>query len=353
MNTRERLRARLSNLHIAQPQHVKAADVVSALGALQAQDYTAALWAIGLRLRDGTLQDVQRAAAERTIIRTWAMRGTLHFVAARDVHWLLDLLAPRTITANAKRHRDLQLDAATFLKAEKALGKALEGGRQLTREGVRRVLERAKLRPEGQRLYHVIARLAQDKLLCCGPNEGGEQTFTLLRDWVKAALQLEPEAALAELARRYFSSHGPATQRDLMRWAGINAREARLAIAAAGDSLASESHFWFAADQPPPSAASRGLFLLPSFDEYVIGYADRSDFLAAEHADKLVPGNSGVYRPAIVSDGRVIGTWKATRTKRGWTVEPALFAALKPAQRAQLTRAAASYTGFVGGHGPM
>lgn len=311
------------------------------------------MWAIGLRTQGSTLDDVQRAVADGAIVRTWPMRGTLHFVAASDVHWLLDLLAPREIAATARRHRELELDAASFRKAEKALCKALEGGRRLTRDDARTVLERAKLRPEGQRLYHCLAYLAQQKVLCCGPNQGKQQTFVLLSEWVETpARPLDSEAALALLARRYFCGHGPATQHDLMRWAGITAREAKLGISGAADALASEQvgglSYWFAPDSPPPTAACRGLFLLPGFDEYMLGYKDRSDFLAAEHAGKIVPGNNGIFRPTIVHDGQVIGTWKAKASTRELAAQPEPFEAWRPARAKLFARAAADYARFHG-----
>jgi hypothetical protein len=349
---RELLRQRLSNLLVAAPKHEHAADVVAALGAMQAQDYMSCLWAIGLRMREGTLAAVQRAVSEHAIVRTWPMRGTLHFVAASDVYWLLDLLAPRVIAANAKRHRDLELDAATFRKAEKALTKALEGARHLTRDGVRRVLEAAKLPLDGQRLYHCLWRLAQDKLLCCGVPQGKQQTFTLLPEWVDPPRhKLASEEALAELARRYVTSHGPVTEHDLMRWANITSREAKTGLSGAAASLSSEvSHgvtYWSGHRSLPPSAAARKLFLLPAFDEYIIGYKDRSDVVTTEHAGKIVPGNNGVFRPTIVSDGEVIGTWKATATRRAVRLEPLPFRPWPVREQGRFERAASEYAHFL------
>jgi hypothetical protein len=352
VNRRELLRQRLVNLGIAVAAHASAADAVSALGAMQAQDYAGGLWAIGLRMRHGTLEAAEGALSDRTVVRTWLLRGTLHFVAAADVHWLLDLLAPRAIAGAAKRHRDLELDAPIFRKAERALTKALEGGRQLTRDGVRRAFEGAKLKLEGQQLYHCLWQLAQEKLLCYGLNEGKQPTYRLLSEWVPDPRhKLTTEDALAQLARRYFSSHGPASLQDLMRWADINAREAKLGVAGTADSLVAEEFdgvtYWRARD-PQPSAAGKQLFLLPGFDEYVLGYKDRSQFLPAEHANKIVPGGNGVFRPTIVYDGEVIGTWKATPRKGGLLVEPSPFARIAPAQSKLFVRAAADYARFLG-----
>lgn len=351
MNARELLRQRLTHLQIAAPAR-DVSHVVSTLGALQAQDYAGALWAIGLRMRAGTLLDVQHAVTERSIVRTWPMRGTLHIVAAADVYWLLELLAPRVVAANAKRHRDLELDAATFIKVEKVLTKALRGGKQCTREQLKVVLARAKLPMEGQRLYHCLWFLAQHKVLCCGAPSGKQGTYTLLSEWVPEPKRTRSrEDALVELARRYFSGHGPATQQDLMRWAGITVVESKLAIAGASAQLSQEKvagvAYWFSASAPQLTAASRGMFLLPGFDEYMLGYKDRSPFVAAVHASKVVPGGNGVFKATVVDDGQVIGTWKATSTRLAVRVVVSPFGSLSQAQRKRLSLAVQHYAGFL------
>jgi hypothetical protein len=353
VNDLELCRRRLTHLQIAAPHAAHAAEVVASLAALQAQDHAGSLWAIGLRLRSGTLADVQGAVRERSIVRTWPMRGTLHFVAAADVHWLLDLLAAREIAGAAKRHRDLELDTATFLKAEKAFTRALRGGRQLTRAGMAEVLARAKVAAVGPRLYHCIWRLALEKVLCCGVPEGKQITFALLPEWVPPPKQkLAREEALAQLALRYFGGHGPAGALDLARWAGIGLRDARLGIDGAGRALIAETHagepVYSAHDGPPPSAAGRGMFLLPGFDEYILGYKDRGPFLQPEHADAIAPGGNGVFRPTIVHAGRVIGTWRGTATQREVRVAPAPFRPLTAAERRGVAKAAERYGSFLG-----
>ena len=353
VNDRELGRRRLTNLQIASPHAASAADVVASLGALQAQDHPGALWAIGLRLPNGTLADVQRAVLERSIVRTWPMRGTLHFVASADVHWLLDLLAARELAGAAKRHRDLELDTATFRKAERAFTRALRDGRQLTRAGMSEVLARAKVDATGPRLYHCIWQLALEKVLCCGAPEGKQITFTLLSEWVpEPKRKLEHDEALAKLALRYFGGHGPASLHDLARWAGIGLREAKLGVDAAGEALIAEAHagepLYSARDAPPPSAAARGTFLLPGFDEYLLGYKDRGVVLEAAHADKIAPGGNGVFRPTIVHAGQVIGTWRASATSREVRVTPTPFAPLTAAERKGVAAAAERHAVFLG-----
>jgi hypothetical protein len=352
MRPTELRRLRLTYQGIAAARANTPAAVVASLGAMQAQDYAGGLWAIGLRLPGSSLEDVQRAIAARSIVRTWPLRGTLHFVAAEDVAWMLSLLAPRVIAASAARQAARELNATIFRKVEKVLVPALEGGRQLTRDAIRVLLERAKIATADGRLYHCLWRLALEQVLCCGAPEGKQQTFALLRDWLPATKALQPEEALIRLATRYFDGHGPATLQDLMRWAGITSAEAKRAIAGAGKLLATDEHagrtYFMSAERPTVPAAARGAFLLPGFDEYILGYRDRSAIVDDEHADAIVPGGNGVFRSTLVHDGRVIGTWKASPTKKQVRIAPAPFAQLTPSQRRALTSAASRYGAFLG-----
>lgn len=352
MNARDITRLRLANLLVAASDCKSAGDVVAKLGAMQGQDYAGGLWAIGLRLPGAKLASVEAAVADRSIVRTWPMRGTLHFVAAADAAWMLDLLAPRVIRSSAKRHQQLELDVATFKKVEKVCGRVLARGVQLTRDELREELARAKINTEGGRLYHCLWRLSQEKVLCSGVPKGKQPTFTLFDDWLPRTKPIESDEAVARLAARYYASHGPATQQDLMRWAGLTSAEVKLGIAGAGASLISEkiggTVYFLPANAPSPPAAARGTFLLPGFDEYMLGYKDRSAFLAAEHADKIIPGGNGVFRATVVRDGQVIATWQATQAKKTVRVTPQPFARLPAAQLQQIQRAASGYAAFLG-----
>jgi hypothetical protein len=351
MKLRDLGRYRLDNLHVTTSRCTTAADVVSTLGAQQAQDYAGALWAVGLRLPGATLSDIERAVVERAIVRTWPMRGTLHFVAAADVGWLLDLLAARVLKAATQRRQELQLDLTTLGKIERTVVRALEGGVSLTRDAIGELLARANISPDGGRLYHSLLWLSLHQVLCFGVPEGKQQTFVLLREWVTDTTRLDKDAALAELAGRYFRSHGPATQQDLMRWAGLTAAEAKQGIASAasiGKSELEGVRYYHPDHQADPSAASKGLFLLPGFDEYVLGYRDRGAILSSAHASKIVPGNNGVFRPTIVHAGRVVGTWQATSNKKTVRIAADPFEALSKDQTRALAPAAARYGAFLG-----
>jgi hypothetical protein len=350
MKVAELRRLRVMNQGIAVSRAKTPTEVVRALCAMQAQDYAGGLWAIGLRLPGSTVDDVERAIAEHNVVRTWPLRGTLHFVAAEDVRWLMSLLAPRVIASSNARQAARGLDTATFRKVEKLLVRALQGGKQLTRQAARVLLERAKIRTDDNRLYHCLWRLAMEQVLCCGTPEGKEQTFALVDDRVPEAEPLQPEEALVKLAVRYFDGHGPATQQDLMRWAGLSGAEAVRGIAGAGKKLVAAKlagETYYVSSNHPPPAAARAISLLPAFDEFILGYKDRSAMVNDQHVKQITPGG-GVFRATIVHDGRIIGTWKASATKRQVRITPQTFAPLSAAARRALEQAAQRYGEFLG-----
>jgi hypothetical protein len=343
---------RLANHGIAGPTFVRPGDVVARLGALQAQDFSGALWAIGLRMTGATERGIEQAIAERTIVRTWPMRGTLHFVAAQDIRWLLALLTPRVIAQSAGRYRQLELDEATFARSKEVFAGALQGGKQLTRDEMLQRLEQANIATTGQRGYHILGRSAQDGLICFGVPRGKQQTFVLLDEWVPQSGGRARDDALAELTRRYFTSHGPATAQDLMHWAGLTAAEAKTGLEAAGKELIRETIadrvYWMPREVPKLSDGAPSVHLLPGFDEYVLGYRDRSAVLDPAHAQRICPGGNGVFNPTIVVDGKVTGTWKRTLKKGSVVVEVAPFRPMTPAENRAVHAAADRYGKFLG-----
>ncbi|HEX5655737.1 MAG TPA: winged helix DNA-binding domain-containing protein [Polyangiales bacterium] len=350
MKARELGRQRLMNLHVASSRCVTAAEAVGALGAMQAQDYQGALWAIGLRVPGSKLADVERAVEERTIVRSWPMRGTLHFVAAADLRWLLDLLAARVTKAVVRRQAQLELDAPTLRKVDKLLTREL-AGKTLTRDALRDAFTRAKISPDNGRLYHCLLHFALEQRICFAVPEGKQPTFALLDEWLPKVVRLSQDEALATLAARYFISHGPATQQDLMRWAMLTAAEAKRGIAAAEGIVRLDvegRRYWTGDAQVVPSAATRGTFLLPGFDEYILGYRDRDAILDAEHKHKIVPGANGVFRPTIVHGGQVLGTWKADASKKAVKLTPTGFATFTTAHQRAFASAAKGYAKFLG-----
>ncbi len=327
-------------------------DVVRWMGALQAQAYGQVVWAMGLRTHAATLAQVEQAIAERHILLTWPLRGTLHVVPAEDARWMLMLSEPRTRRGASRRLAQLDLNETILERCMTLFYDALHGGKRLTRAALMTIVEEAGISPTGQRGYHILWHAAQRGLICLGPMEGTQQAFVLLDEWVPASRVLAREEAVAELARRYFSSHGPATLRDFAGWAGLTLTEARSGLDAVGSELVAlttdTTDYWMSSavvDSPVPDAAT--VFLLPGFDEYVLGYKDRRDVLAPEHASKIVPGNNGVFLPALVVAGHVVGTWTRRRatTALGLTLHP--FAPLATPQES-IAAAAQRYSAFLG-----
>lgn len=343
---------RLHNQHIAGAPFTTPAEAVQWLGAMQAQDYPGALWSVGLRMQGVTVAEVERAITERAIIRTWPMRGTLHFVAPADVRWMLKLLTPRVIANSARRHAQLGLDETTNAASQALFARALEGGKQLTRTAMLAVLEEGGIATTGQRGYYLLTWAAQVGLICFGPMQGKEQTFVLLDEWVPAGKELSRGEALVELAVRYFTGHGPATVKDFAWWTGLTMGDARASVAAAGDQLAQTSingqSYWIASAAPDQPGGDDSLYLLPGFDEYLLGYGDRSAVLDPQYANRIVPGGNGVFYPTIVSNGQVVGTWKRTFKKGAVVITASPFTNLTPAEKERFAAAAQRYANYLG-----
>lgn len=352
MTNQDIARQRLYNQHIAGTPFEKPGDVVAWLGAVQAQDYLGALWAVGLRARGATEEAVERAIADRTIVRTWPMRRTLHFVTAADVRWMLELLTPRIVAGSAQRlHQWFGLDEATFTRSKKLFAGALQGGKQLTRDAMYGLLEAARISTGGGRGLHILSRLAQDGFLCFGTREGKQQTFTLLDEWAPAARRLARDEALAELAGRYFTSHGPATLRDFVWWSGLTTADARAGLEMAKPRLAQEviggQTYWLPASMPAAKDASPTAYLLPAYDEYTVAYKDRSAVLNPLYA-KLANSGNGIFSPTIVVDGQVVGTWKRALKKGAIVITPSPFTNLSKAATRAFAAAANRYGEFLG-----
>lgn len=342
---------RLHNQLITQQSFEKADDVVRWLGAVQAQDYAAAKWALGLRMQDSTDEIIERAFAEGTILRTHVMRPTWHFVTPADIRWLLALTAPRVIAASAYYYRALGLDDTVFSHSNAVLAKALQGGKQLTRAELVSVLRQAGIATDNlQRIGHIIMRAELDGIICSGARRGKQFTYALLEERVPQARILDRDEALAELARRYFTSHGPATLRDFVWWSGLTVADARTGLEMVTSQLMHEvidgQTYWRSASMPAANDLSQTIYLLPNFDEYTVGYIDRSAIFDASDAGKFDTQGS-VLNPTIVLNGLVVGTWKRTLKKDAVILTPSLFTSLNEAEMRALAESANRYGAFL------
>jgi DNA glycosylase AlkZ-like len=341
--TRDALaRTRLSVQRLVGAPFPTVAAAVAWFGAVQAQDYRAALWGIGQRVRAATEADVERAIASREIARTWPMRGTLHLLAAADIHWITRLLAPRALARAAGRHRELGLDARTLARAGAVFAKELAGGVTRTRDELYELLAKNRISPAGQRGIHVLAALAMQGLVCFGPHRGKQPTFTLLDEWIPPPPPRDRDDALRDLATRYFTSHGPATLADFVWWTGLPVADARRAVALASlDELAvgGTAHYWVASRR---RATGPRVHLLPPYDELTVAYRDRSAVLDPAHAAAT---KNGIFSPVIAVDGRIVGTWTREMTRDRIVVRASL---LRRVATAGLDDAVARFGAFHG-----
>ena len=320
------------------------------LGAVQAQDYPGALWAIGVRLPNVTDAAVEQAIAQRRIVRTWPMRGTLHFVATADLRWMLALLTPRIIARSVRRlRRDYAITPSVLSRSRNALERALRDGRPVPRPAVYRALESARIATGGQRGLHILWRLAQEGLLCLGPRAGKQPTFVLLDAWVPPAKSLDRSESLVKLARRYFTSHGPATVQDFSWWSGLTASDARAGLEGIERGLTcvtTGGRTYWQSDHVPRPTPKRA-FLLPAYDEYCVAYRDRSGILAPTYARRRDAGY-GILSPTMVYGGQVVGTWQRTLTDGSIVVRTRPFGRLEPSVRRAFAVAARRLGRFVG-----
>jgi hypothetical protein len=341
---------RLHNQHISRATHKTPADVVGWLGAVQAQDYLGAHWALGLRMKSATEKDIDRALVERSIIRTWPMRGTLHFVRADDAKWMLTLMATRVVKRAAYRAKQLGLDEVLFNRSKELFIKALQGGKQLTRDELYQVLEKGGISTTNYRGLHILGHHAQEALLCFGARQGKQQTFTLFNEWVSNSKEFDKDQALAEITVRYFTSHGPATIQDMMWWSGLTAVEIKAGIASVKSKLTSHmvegKVYWMSKDMPSIKE-THPIYILPAFDEYFVSYKDRAAVLKEAYKQNVNPGSNGMLAPTIVSQGQIIGTWKRMIKKSSVVVTPLPFTKLSNREYEGFEEAAMRYGTFL------
>ncbi len=338
--------ARLVNQKLSSSGLRKAVDVVRWFGAVQAQDFGAAKWALALRMSKATNAAIDDAYNKGQILRTHVMRPTWHFVAPEDIRWLLQLTAARVNLRSGPNYRKLELDTAVFKRSNKVITKALQGGKHLMRSELKSALNRAGIDANDPvRLAHILLRAELDAVVCSGPRAGKQFTYALLEERVPAAKMWERDEALAEITRRYFMSHGPATLQDFVWWSGLTVEDARRGIAHVERELQKETMdekiYW----GPQPSRPKPGhtAHLLPAYDEYFVAYKDRQTVVEMKNGKPLLT-SWDVLGPTYIIDGIATGTWK--RTDSG-TIEFNTARELKKSERLALSDATDRYAAFL------
>lgn len=342
---------RVVNQQLAGSKFKTAKELAAWMGALQAQDYNMSKWAFGIRLQNFTEADINREIDRGGIIRTHLMRPTWHFVSSSDIYWILELTAPRIKAASKTRDKQLGLTEGIYKKCKVILGKALRDGNHQTREELVTELKKYKVDVADNRASHIFMRAELDGLICSGKQKDGKTTYAILEEWVPEHASLQREEALKELARRYFTSHGPATMHDFGWWSGLSVKDVKLALDLNNDYLAAENiedkTYWLAKSNPEPKPNLNDILLLPAFDEFLISYKDRSASLSLIHNKKVISDN-GIFYPTIVHRGQIIGSWKRQAKSGRLMVSNTLFNVGSPDLDKAFQKSWERYRAFIG-----
>ena len=332
------------------PRPAAPGDVVRWFGAMQAQDFGPAKWSLGQRLPGTTDAEVQRAFDAGLLLRTHLLRPTWHFVTPDDIRWLLRLTRPRVHAANAYAYRRAGLDDHALAKAHDLLAEALDGGAHLTRKELAGVLGGAGLPTAGFALGYALMHAELDGLICSGAMRGKHHTYTLLERRVPPAPARDPDEALANLVTRYFTSHGPATAKDLRWWSSLTLRDIARGVELAGDRLRHELvdgvSYW-SGWQKTAAMPSPTVHLVQAYDEYVVAFAESKYVLDVSGAARALPPGTALPNGVVLLDGQVAGRWKRTSTRDTLVVKAVLHRAFSPAEADALDSDAARQAAFL------
>ncbi|KOR90150.1 winged helix DNA-binding domain-containing protein [Paenibacillus solani] len=342
---------RLLNQRITGMKSESPEQAIKEMGAIQAQDYHQAVWGIGLRTQSAKLGDVEQAVIDRKIVLTWPMRGTIFFVPAADAKWMLKLTESRLQTNDKKKQMEFELDEDLLNRCRWIIGAALRDCTPVSRPRLMELLEEAGISTKHGRGYYILGYLGRTGMICFGPHEGKQQTFVLLDEWVPNSTKLTFEESLAELACRYFTGHGPATIQDFAWWTGLKVTDAKRGFEAVKSDLRSDlvhgTEYWSSVSVSSAPGESGSAVLLPGFDEYYLGYKDRSTIIQAEHDAHIAPYRNGVYQPIMVADGEVVGVWKREIKRSGLEITLNPFSPMND-WKERFMVAARQYSDFLG-----
>jgi hypothetical protein len=346
------VRYRLHNQFLSETDFTEPTQVVKCLGAVQSQDYAGGKWALGLRMREATDAELDKAFNEGKILRTHILRPTWHFVAPEDIRWMLALSGPRVHGVNGFIYRQQELDRTVIKKSYAVLEKALQGNRQLTRTELGSAFEQAGIKSaQGIRLAYFVMSAELDGIICSGGRRGKQFTYALLEEHVPEVKALTREEALVELTRRYFATRGPASLYDFTWWSGLTMADAREGIEALKLQFVSEvidgNSYWFDNSVRPVKEKSPTAHLLPNYDEYFIGYKDRSAIGEVAKQAGIKSDDPSFLAHVIILDGQLVGGWKRTVQKDAVQIQLMLITDLTKSQRNAVERAASRYSKFL------
>ena len=330
---------RLQHQQLLSPTFTDVTQVVSWLGAVQAQEYALTQWSISMRAVDLTQEAIEAAFAQGSLLRTHLLRPTWHLVTAQDIGWLLQLTATRVQAVNAYMYRKLELNEAIFNRCHQIMRKQLQNGNYLSRSQLNLAFSQEGIHAQGMRLSYIMMQAELAGVVCSGPRKGNQFTYALLEERVPAVPALPPEEALAQLARRYFLSRGPATLPDFATWSGLSLTQARQGISMVKslfeqEKLANQTYY-FSAPVALAQQAQRqpqAVYLLPVYDEFIMGYKHREailQLLQSQQPSPVLP-----FDNTILMEGQVVGSWKRTVRKKAIDLA---FAFLRPPSQEQYT----------------
>ncbi len=309
---------RLANQQLLDNSFKTPKNIVSWMGAMQAQDYNMAKWAIGIRLNGFTEKMVEDAFNKGEILRTHVLRPTWHFIAPEDIRWMLELTASKIKSSTKSRDLHLEITESLYTQSNLILEKALEGNNHLTRDELAVIYEKNNIQVNSSRMVHFMMRAELDRVICSGALQGKKHTYALMDERVPKMQPLHKDEMLAKLARRYFTSHGPATLQDFVWWSGLSVTDARHGLEQVKTEFISEKTdskiYWMSQPIRKMMPDSDLIHLLPAFDEYIIAYTDRKAVISSENHSKAISSN-GIFRPIIIKNGQVIGIWKKSASK--------------------------------------
>jgi hypothetical protein len=341
---------RLINQQIAVSKFNTVKEIAGWMGALQAQDFKMSKWAFGVRLKGSKEPAINKAIDSGEIIRTHLLRPTWHFSSSGDVSWLLELTAAQIKASAKSRDKQLGLTDSIFRKSNNIIEKSLRNGDHLTREELVSQLISANIDVGENRASHLLLRAEMEGIICSGRLKDDKQTYVLLPLWIPKTKSFYRDEALKELARRYFTSHGPATLQDFNWWSGLSSSDSKLALELNKADLHSEvienQSYWFADSSILPKKDPDEIYLLPAYDEFLISYRDRSASLPSSNQSKAV-SNNGIFYPTIVKSGRILGTWKHSANRERVILEMNIFDKHDPGKELDFTEAAARYAKFI------
>jgi hypothetical protein len=311
MNERQLIQLRLANQGLISPDFTTGAGVVAHFGAMQAQDYPMAKWAVGLRMRNGSDADIDKVVNAGEIIRTHILRPTWHFVSRQDVRWMMELSAPYVRKATQYVNKQVGLTDDIFKKAWRAIEVELNKDDNLTKEDLTERLARKKINVDGLLATQILIRAELEMRICNGVRKRNKVTYALFDSRVPPSERFSKKDSIVKLASLYFRSRGPATVKDFRWWSGLSTTDVKYGISGIGKDLRSVScngieYLFFENDGYSKKKISA---LLPSFDEYMVGYAESRSIAFQSEADKSALGN-GIFKPLVISDNTVVGTWK-------------------------------------------